>query len=166
MSEEKRRQWFESYVSRIEQGVKKPAQTGVLYLCPCCRYPTLSERGQYFICELCNWEDDGQDDPHADEAWGGPNGAYSLSEARANFQRYLIMYDPAEQQRRGVDSALERQAKQAIMTAFDAMVGEVDQEVVARLKQVVSENEAILRSELERKIREYEQSHRREHSSV
>lgn len=56
--------------------------------------PTLSERGAYDICIACFWEDDGQDDPHADEVWGGPNHHYSLSAARANFAVYLTMYDP------------------------------------------------------------------------
>ena len=60
--------------------------------CPCCGFPTLDERGDYDICELCNWEDDGQDDLYADEVWGGPNGDYSLTEARRNFNKHLIMY--------------------------------------------------------------------------
>ncbi len=60
--------------------------------CPCCGFPTLDERGGYGICELCNWEDDGQDDLYADEVWGGPNGDYSLTEARSNFNKHLIMY--------------------------------------------------------------------------
>jgi hypothetical protein len=91
---EYRRQWFNEYVQRVEHGVIEPPRLGVRYVCPCCGYPTLSERGNYDICELCNWEDDGQDDPHADEVWGGPNGDYSLSEARQNFQQNLIMYSP------------------------------------------------------------------------
>ncbi|WHY69480.1 CPCC family cysteine-rich protein [Neobacillus sp. SuZ13] len=60
--------------------------------CPCCGYPTLEERGGFEICILCNWEDDGQDNPYADEVWGGPNGDYSLTEARKNFKENLIMY--------------------------------------------------------------------------
>lgn len=60
--------------------------------CPCCGFPTLEERRLFEICELCNWEDDGQEDPNADEIWGGPNGDYSLTEARKNFKENLIMY--------------------------------------------------------------------------
>jgi cysteine-rich CPCC protein len=45
------------------------------------------ERAAYEICDVCWWEDDGQDDPHADERWGGPNGSLTLSEARENFRR-------------------------------------------------------------------------------
>lgn len=60
--------------------------------CPCCGFPTLDERGANEICELCQWEDDGQGDLDADEVWGGPNRDYSVTEARRNFNKYLIMY--------------------------------------------------------------------------
>lgn len=56
------------------------------YACPCCRYLTLDERGGFDICQVCFWEDDGQDDPDADVVLGGPNGGLSLTEARANFK--------------------------------------------------------------------------------
>lgn len=62
------------------------------YACPCCGFLTLTERGGYEICGICDWEDDGQDDPRADEVWGGPNGDYSLAEARSNFKACLTMY--------------------------------------------------------------------------
>jgi len=55
--------------------------------CPCCFYLTLTERGGYEICEVCWWEDDGQDDETADEAWGGPNSDLSLTQGRYNFAR-------------------------------------------------------------------------------
>ncbi len=65
--------------------------------CPCCGFPTIGERASYDICTICWWEDDGQDggenDPRADEVWGGPNGRYSLSAARANFEDHSHMYD-------------------------------------------------------------------------
>jgi hypothetical protein len=35
--------------------------------CPCCKYLTLENKGEFEICILCDWEDDGQDDPYADE---------------------------------------------------------------------------------------------------
>ena len=69
-------------------GIHEPPIPGMRHACPCCGYPTLGERGGYEICELCDWEDDGQDDPHADEEWGGPNGHYSLTDARRNFRRH------------------------------------------------------------------------------
>lgn len=58
-----------------------------LYCCPCCGYATLDEPSGYDICPICFWEDDGQDDPQADESWGGPN-HISLTEGRMNFLLY------------------------------------------------------------------------------
>lgn len=154
-----RRRWFEGYTRLLDQGVKAPRKPGVRYTCPCCGYPTLAERGSYDICDLCSWEDDGQDDPHADEIWGGPNGAYSLSEARLNFKQRRIMYSPDKPTNRiggNTNTPLEHQAKRAIMEAFDAMVEEADPPAMDNLWQLVFDNEKVLRSELERRIREYE----------
>lgn len=64
--------------------------------CPCCRYPTLGERGVYEICPICWWEDDGQDDADADVVRGGPNKTYSLAAARTNFAGHFDMYDHGE----------------------------------------------------------------------
>jgi hypothetical protein len=64
-----------------------------LFRCPCCGFHSLSERSVWEICVICWWEDDGQDDPRADEIWGGPNKQYSLSAARANFLSHGHMYD-------------------------------------------------------------------------
>jgi hypothetical protein len=68
-----------------------------LYRCPCCKCHTLASRRRFDICTLCWWEDDGQDDPHADEVWGGPNGDYSLTEGRNNVAEYGIKYRPTDQ---------------------------------------------------------------------
>ncbi|MGL5255787.1 MAG: CPCC family cysteine-rich protein [Proteocatella sp.] len=46
------------------------------------------------MCYLCHWQDDGQSDVDADKVYGGPNGRYSLSEARVNFKKYLVKYSP------------------------------------------------------------------------
>ncbi len=64
--------------------------------CPCCGYPTLTSSGDFEICFLCYWEDDGQNDFEADFVAGGPNKDYSLMEARKNFNKYLIMYRPSD----------------------------------------------------------------------
>lgn len=72
----------------------KPRQAdGSLYGCPCCGSPTLGTRGGDEVCRVCIWQDLGQDDPFADEVWGGPNGKLSLTEARKNF-RQCGAYDP------------------------------------------------------------------------
>jgi len=61
--------------------------TEALYTCPCCGNRTLGERAAYEICPVCFWEDDGQDDLHADAVWGGPNKDLSLTVARENYKR-------------------------------------------------------------------------------
>lgn len=150
--------WFETYVSRAREGVQAAPEQGIRYGCPCCGYPTLTERGNYEICSLCHWEDDGQDNPRADERWGGPNGNYSLTEARLNFSRYLTMYDPDRPYPRigGADSAVETQAKRIMMAAFDAMPAATDQAMLDALWQRVYESDEILYTELQRRVSEYE----------
>ena len=78
----RRLKWFDEYCNRLD---KQPP--GLPLRCPCCGYKTLTHRGGFEICEVCYWEDDGQDDHDADVVRDGPNGALSLSEARANYLR-------------------------------------------------------------------------------
>ncbi|MGV9885301.1 CPCC family cysteine-rich protein [Streptomyces sp. NPDC003006] len=53
------------------------------YRCPCCGFITLGERAAFEICDVCYWEDDGQDEHDADEVRGGPNHDLSLRQAGA-----------------------------------------------------------------------------------
>ena len=55
--------------------------------CECCGYLTLPKQGDFEICPVCFWEDDGQDGLDADEI-SGPNGSLSLTAARENFRQY------------------------------------------------------------------------------
>lgn len=96
-----------------------PGMEILRYKCPCCGYLTLEERSSWEICRLCNWEDDGQDDHHADEVWGGPNRDYSLSEARENFKKHYVMYRDKERIRT-IDS-MEVQTKINLMKAFEQL---------------------------------------------
>lgn len=66
--------------------VSRDAASGP-HACPCCGFLTLGERGGYEICDVCFWEDDGQDDHDADGVRGGPNRGLSLTEARRNYAR-------------------------------------------------------------------------------
>lgn len=80
------------YFNRACSGVGRETEpratrTTTLYQCPCCRCFTLGEPAGYSICPVCFWEDDGQNDPYADEVWGGPNSDLSLTAARENFAR-------------------------------------------------------------------------------
>ena len=63
-------------------GWYEPADPTPRHECPCCDYVSLAERGNFLICPICFWEDDGSD---LDEEPGG-NGV-TLREARANFRQ-------------------------------------------------------------------------------
>jgi len=56
----------------------------VLFACPCCHYKTLEERGGYFICKVCWWEDNGGNDPLV---YSSPN-HMTLAMGRDNFEKY------------------------------------------------------------------------------
>ncbi|HYV91308.1 MAG TPA: CPCC family cysteine-rich protein [Chitinophagales bacterium] len=89
--------WFDFYVKEFEGSPTDCYKKfDKYYLCPCCHFPTLTERQGFEICPLCNWEDDGQDDNNADKILGGPNQSYSLTEARQNFRNYLTMFRPTD----------------------------------------------------------------------
>ena len=55
------------------------------YPCPCCGYLTLDEQppGTYFICPVCNWEDD-----YIDPDFAGGANVVSLNTARDNFKKF------------------------------------------------------------------------------
>ena len=107
---EKRRALFESALAPGEPAAVRIARQwssapDVRSTCPCCGYPTIAQRHAYDICALCDWEDDGQDDPwycpphrgiDPAKVNGGPNGDYSLREARANFQEHGTQYRPSD----------------------------------------------------------------------
>jgi len=88
-------------------------------ICPCCGFPTLAERNAFGWCLLCLWEDDGQDDPDADEITGGPNHQYSLSHARANFSKYLSMYSPDDQHCKKLSTA----TKTELIAEYTSLLG-------------------------------------------
>jgi hypothetical protein len=128
--------------------------------CPCCGYPTLAKGADNDICELCNWEDDGQGEEEAAEVWGGPNSDYSLTEARENFKRFRVMYAPGRDRRiTPGDSPLQFETKGLLINAFErlarassAEADNIETEIV-RLEQVLS-------GELHRTVGEYVKRHR------
>jgi len=52
-----------------------------LEVCPCCEYRTIESRGEYEICGLCDWEDNGVTDV---DLHSGPN-HMTLGEAKEKF---------------------------------------------------------------------------------
>jgi hypothetical protein len=77
------RAWFHWYMDMLD---RQPAQLPLR--CPCCFCKTLGGRACFEVCEVCYWEDDGQDEYDADVVRGGPNGELSLTQARANYRRF------------------------------------------------------------------------------
>ena len=63
----------------------KPKSSKPKYQCPCCDYISLPERGNYLICPICFWEDDGIDIDKPD-IHSGPN-RMTLREGRNNFMK-------------------------------------------------------------------------------
>ena len=55
-----------------------------MFACPFFDFATLTSVAIFLICEICLWEDDGQDDPDADKAFSGPKST-NLTQARKNF---------------------------------------------------------------------------------
>ncbi len=55
-----------------------------LFSCPCCGFKTLSTKGEYEICPVCFWEDDGNTDPNY---YSLPN-HMTLAQARENFAKF------------------------------------------------------------------------------
>lgn len=151
-----RRHWFDSYLASGNINGSKMSICGAYYTCPCCGYQTLIERGINDICPLCNWEDDGQDDPNADKIFGGLNGDYSLTQARHNFGAHFVIHSPQEDTRIGgpdTDTALA--AKRLVVHAFDQMDNTNDL-VRGQLCIQIEEGLSILESEVQRRIREFE----------
>ncbi|HSZ71541.1 MAG TPA: CPCC family cysteine-rich protein [Cytophagaceae bacterium] len=60
-----------------------------LFTCPSCGFPTLYDKAAFEYCDFCDWRDDGQDDPEADEVLQGSNGDISLTEHRIEFGYYI-----------------------------------------------------------------------------
>lgn len=76
------------HVSALDAAASPTTRGNLPLRCPCCGYRTLRERGEFDICGVCYWEDDGQDDHDADDVRGGPNGDLSLAQARRNYREF------------------------------------------------------------------------------
>ena len=111
---------------RCCRGVRVNSKTTVNRVtCPCCGYPTLKRKARHDICELCNWEDDGEDDlgEGASTVPGGANGSYTLTLARENFVRYRTMYSPHNNTTvTGPDSEEREALKNDLTEQFDQLL--------------------------------------------
>jgi hypothetical protein len=71
------------YQKKTGKTVEVKGKIRKLYPCLCCGYKTLTSLGEYNICKVCFWEDDGCDDPNS---YSGPN-KMTLLEAQQNFEK-------------------------------------------------------------------------------
>lgn len=62
-------------------GVTVVGEPELLLPCPCCGHRTLARRGEYDICSVCRWEDDGATQANH---FSGPN-HMTLAEGRRNY---------------------------------------------------------------------------------
>jgi len=133
---QKRREAFWEVCRKIWNEYGEPYETWNRYPCPACGYPTLGELGNYDMCILCDWEDDGIDDNNIDEM-SGPNSGYSLTEARLNFARYGTMYPPGDEEmsQRFRDNHFW---KTEMRRLFESLVGVNDKkEIRARVLEII-----------------------------
>lgn len=72
--------------------------------CLCCGYKTIEERGEYDICPVCFWEDDGTNEL---EKYSHPN-HMTLGDAQLNFRRFGSMY---KDESRSCDSGIKAKYK-------------------------------------------------------
>ena len=129
--------------------------------CPCCGYPTLGERARYYICEICNWEDDGQDDPEfaredyncgSDQVAGGPNSDYSLTEARLNFQEYRQVYRPSDT--RAFERTNENRAlRDDLVAIYDALLPHVSAARYSECLPSINASSKLISDDLSRRLR-------------
>jgi len=131
----------------------------VRYICPCCGYPTLDSEGEYDICIICNWEDDGQGDHNVDKVLGGSNGKYSLTHARENFKKYLCMYKPGEDMRMtGGDRQEEIELKKELIIAYKTIEDYSNLRKYKKEYRKVLELEHLLHEIRKKRINEYTNS--------
>lgn len=127
------------------------------FKCPCCGYPTLDEQGTYDICLICNWEDDGQNDSNADRILGGPNGKYSLTQARNNFKQFFIMYSPGEDKRiTGGDTLEQVTIKKELCKVYDKLMIINDESEIENVDTEIGILEGKLFQITKEKIKQYE----------
>jgi hypothetical protein len=100
-----------------------PGRMPHLGTCPCCGYPTIS-RELYDVCAICRWQDDGQDDGTAAAITGGPNGDYSLSQARNNFHAHRTMYRVSDA--RHEQYMMVAEERERLVESYDSVLPDVD----------------------------------------
>ena len=139
-----RRAFFDGYEKKMIAGRRdlSPVLPAPYYTCPCCGYPMLSSRGDFEICLLCWWEDDGLDDeqgyPGDLDRESGPN-HMTLREARRNFEEHLHSTGTGGNIVAGMNDEKALENNRRIVAAFDALLGASETQEILDLFSVVDE---------------------------
>lgn len=75
--------WLETRLAALGHPEKVLGDLEEMVCCRCCGYRSLRERGNYEICPVCFWEDDGVRSP---DEFSGPN-HMTLGKGQENFSR-------------------------------------------------------------------------------
>lgn len=102
--------------------------------CPCCGRKTIENRGDYDICNVCWWEDCGQDNEHADDVLGGPNYGVSLTQAR-HFYLTIGIYNPKQIDLKAIQEKAEKYPIGRIFEIEDDCVLERSENWKGKIKQ-------------------------------
>lgn len=87
-------EYLSKLVSEIlKENIVVEGQPEKLFACPCCKYETIKERGNYDICPMCFWEDDGSDDPLRYSS----SNHMTLVEGRNNYIKFGAVKEEAVQ---------------------------------------------------------------------
>lgn len=80
---------YERRRAYYEQAIEQSNVIHHKHLCPICGFPTLDARGEYELCVICQWEDDGDGDPMII----GPPNYTSMTQARIKIARMLAEFE-------------------------------------------------------------------------
>ncbi|RLJ33283.1 Cysteine-rich CPCC [Chryseobacterium sp. 7] len=69
----------------VDHDIEIVGENEKLYRCSCCKHFTLNTVGEYSICRLCYWEDDGTLPDEVDR-FSHPNGS-TLNDYKNDFEK-------------------------------------------------------------------------------
>lgn len=138
-----RRAFFEGYGEKMLAGRRDLVAGFIGHTCPCCGYPLLNSRGDFEICPLCWWEDDGYDDdalgrPGDLDRLSSPNHT-TLRQARQNFEEHLKSTPIEDRIIPGINDPTALRNSRRIVEAFDALLVASEAHEIMELLMVVDE---------------------------
>lgn len=68
-----------------------------MHTCPVCGFPTLDERGDYEVCVVCLWEDDGEGTSARDLTRVAPPNCTSMLQERVNLAGMLAHFERTDE---------------------------------------------------------------------